>query len=510
MTMIAVVLAYFVLLLAISRWTGRCATNETFYRADRQSPWYIVAFGMVGASISGITFVSVPGMVTSIGMTYLQTCLGFIVGYVVIAFVLLPLYYRLNLTTIYSYLGQRIGRRAYKTGASFFLLSKMTGAAVRFYIVCWILMSCGLGTVEVSGTPIDENVTFVVVVIVMTALIWLYTRHGGIKTLVWTDALQTFCLFGALLLIIYKVMGDLNLTVADAVTVIRDSDMSRIFVFDDWFSKQYFWKQFLSGAFIAIVMTGLDQDMMQKNLTCRSLRDAQKDMCTYGVAFVPANLLFLSLGVLLVCWFQQQGGAVPSAGDDLLPRFVHLTMDGSVSPASVPHGMDGTASPAMANSVPLGMDGSVLTSIIFMLGMVAAAFSSADSALTALTTSFCVDICERPDDEKLRRRVHIAIAVIFVVFILLFRVLNSTSVIDAIYILCSYTYGPLLGLFAFGLLTNRQTNDRLVPYICVFSPLLCYLLDATVAHFTGYRFGYELLMLNGLLTFLGLYLFRRS
>jgi len=476
--MIAVVLAYFVLLLAISRWTGRRATNETFYRADRQSPWYIVAFGMVGASISGITFVSVPGMVTSIGMTYLQTCLGFIVGYVVIAFVLLPLYYRLNLTTIYSYLGQRIGRRAYKTGASFFLLSKMTGAAVRFYIVCWILMSCGLGTVEVSGTPIDENVTFVVVVIVMTALIWLYTRHGGIKTLVWTDALQTFCLFGALLLIIYKVMGDLNLTVSDAVTVIRDSGMSRIFVFDDWFSKQYFWKQFLSGAFIAIVMTGLDQDMMQKNLTCRSLRDAQKDMCTYGVAFVPANLLFLSLGVLLVLWFQQQGGAVPSAGDDLLPRFVQLTMDGSV-----------------------------LTSVIFMLGMVAAAFSSADSALTALTTSFCVDICERPDDEKLRRRIHIVIAVIFVLFILLFKFLNSTSVIDAIYILCSYTYGPLLGLFAFGLLTNRKTNDRIVPYICVASPLLCYLLDVAVAHLTGYRFGYELLMLNGLLTFLGLFVF---
>ncbi len=494
MTMIAVVLAYFALLFAISRWTGRRATNETFYRADRQSPWYVVAFGMVGASISGITFVSVPGMVTSIGMTYLQTCLGFIVGYVVIAFVLLPLYYKLNLTTIYSYLGQRIGRRAYKTGASFFLLSKMTGAAVRFYIVCWILMSCGLGTVEVSGTSIDENVTFVVVVIVMTSLIWLYTRHGGIKTLVWTDALQTLCLFGALLLIIYKVIGDLDLTVSDAVTVIRDSEMSRVFVFDDWFSKQHFWKQFLSGAFIAIVMTGLDQDMMQKNLTCRSLRDAQKDMCTYGVAFVPANLLFLSLGVLLVLWFQQQGGEVPSAGDDLLPRFVQLTMDGS-------------ASPAIATSAPLSMDTSVLTSVIFMLGMVAAAFSSADSALTALTTSFCVDICERPDDEKLRRRVHMAIAVIFVVFILLFRVLNSTSVIDAIYILCSYTYGPLLGLFAFGLLTNRQTTDRVVPYICVSSPLLCYLLDFTVSHLTGYRFGYELLMLNGLLTFLGLFTF---
>ena len=469
MTTILIVLLYFALLFAISRWTGRRATNQTFYRADRQSPWYMVAIGMVGASISGITFVSVPGMVNSIGMTYLQTCMGFIVGYVVIAFMLLPLYYRLNLTTIYSYLGQRIGQRAYKTGASFFLLSKMTGAAVRFYVVCWILMEC-------SGLEIN----FFVVVTAMTALIWLYTRQGGIKTLVWTDVLQTICLFGTLLLIIYKVMGDLGMTMGDAVVTIKNSELSRVFVLDDWFSKQYFWKQFLSGAFIAIVMTGLDQDMMQKNLTCRSLRDAQKDMCTYGVAFLPANLLFLSLGILLTLWYQQQGLALPAKGDELLPAFIQQTS--SISP---------------------------LTSYIFMLGMVAAAFSSADSALTALTTSYCVDICERPDDEQLRRRVHLGMAAVFVVFILLFRVLNSTSVIDAIYILCSYTYGPLLGLFAFGMLTNRPTNDRLVPYICVASPIICYLLDMIVGQLTGYRFGYELLMLNGVLTFLGLWLFKR-
>lgn len=470
MTTILIVLLYFALLFAISRWTGRRATNETFYRANRQSPWYMVAFGMVGASISGVTFVSVPGMVNSIGMTYLQTCLGFIVGYVVIAFVLLPLYYRLNLTTIYSYLGQRIGQRAYKTGASFFLLSKMTGAAVRFYVVCWILMEC-------SGLKIN----FYLVVIAMTALIWLYTRQGGIKTIVWTDALQTACLFGALLLIIYKVMDELGMTMGDAVTAINNSELSRVFVMDDWFSKQNFWKQFLSGAFIAIVMTGLDQDMMQKNLTCRSLRDAQKDMCTYGVAFVPANLLFLSLGVLLTLWYQQQGLALPAKGDELLPVFVNQIS--SLSP---------------------------LITHLFILGMVAAAFSSADSALTALTTSYCVDICGRADDERLRRRVHIGMAVVFVIFILLFRVLNSTSVIDAIYILCSYTYGPLLGLFAFGLLSKRHTNDRLVPYICVASPIACYLLDMLVAQLTGYRFGYELLMLNGLLTFFGLYLFKRQ
>ena len=479
MPIIAVVVIYFSLLMVISRWTGKKATNDAFYRGERRSPWYMVAFGMIGASISGITFVSVPGMVTSIGMTYLQTCMGFIVGYVVIAFVLLPLYYRLNLTTIYSYLGQRIGRRAYKTGASFFLLSKMTGAAVRFYVVCWILMTTGLGTTGHEGA-VQNGGLFALVVVVMTGLIWLYTRQGGIKTLVWTDALQTACLFGALLLIIYKVIGDMGMTVGEAAAMIRDSELSKVFVLDDWVSKQNFWKQFLSGAFIAIVMTGLDQDMMQKNLTCRSLRDAQKDMCTYGMAFLPANLLFLSLGVLLTVWYQRHGLSV-SAGDDLLPQYISLTA--YLSP---------------------------LTSCIFILGMVAAAFSSADSALTALTTSYCVDICERADDERLRRRVHIIMAVVFVVFILLFRVLNSTSVIDAIYILCSYTYGPLLGLFAFGLLTRRTTYDRMVPYICITSPVACYLLDLLLGQCTGYRFGYELLMLNGFLTFCGLWVMSKK
>ena len=479
MTIIAIVLLYFGLLFAVSKWTGKKATNETFYRGDRQSPWYLVAFGMIGASISGVTFVSVPGMVNSIGMTYLQTCLGFMAGYAVIAFVLLPLYYRLNLTTIYSYLGQRIGKRAYKTGASFFLLSKMTGASVRFYVVCWILLACGTGTLgnETCGSIGYDDWMFAAVVVVMTALIWLYTRQGGIKTVVWTDTFQTACLFGALILIIYKVVGELGMTTGDAVTAIHQSELSQVFVFDDWVSKQNFWKQFLSGAFIAIVMTGLDQDMMQKNLTCRSLHDAQKDMCSYGVAFLPANLLFLSLGVLLTIWYQHQGIALPASGDDLLPRFIMHSSQGS----------------------PVIM-------IIFMLGMVAAAFSSADSALTALTTSYCVDICGRADDERLRHRVHIGMAGVFVVFILLFRLLNSTSVIDAIYILCSYTYGPLLGLFAFGLLTKRQASDRYVPYICVLSPLLCLAIDTLTFQMTSYRFGYELLMVNGMLTFAGLWL----
>ena len=457
MWMIAIIFGYFAVLFAISRLTGRKATNDTFFRGNRQSPWYMVAFGMIGASISGVTFVSVPGMVTSINMTYMQTCLGFIFGYIAVAFILLPLYYRLNLTTIYSYLGKRMGQRAYKTGASFFLLSKMAGAVARFYVVCMILQQF---VFDAMGIP------FVATISMMVVLIWLYTRGGGIKTLVWTDTFQTLCLFSALLLIIYKVIGDLGMTIPEAISAIASDEHSRIFVFDDWVSKQNFWKQFLSGIFIVIVMTGLDQDMMQKNMTCKSLREAQKDMCTYGVAFVPANLLFLSLGVLLVMLGEK------GVSDALLPEYVQKS----------------------------GL--SVL--IPFSIGIVAAAFSSADSALTSLTTSFCVDIKGRADDEKLRKNTHLLMSILFVVMVLLFRLLNSTSVIDAIYVMCSYTYGPLLGLFAFGMFTKRLPRDKYVPYICIASPLLCYVIDTLTWNFAGYRFGYELLMMNGALTFLAL------
>ena len=466
MTILLTVLVYFAVLMLFSRLTARrTSDNQTFFRANRRSPWYMVAFGMVGASISGITFVSVPGMTMRTDMTYIQTCIGFILGYFAIAFVLLPVYYRLNLTTIYTYLRERLGTRSYKTGAWFFLISKMTGAAVRFYVVCIILQRFVLDAV---GVP------FPVTVVGMVALIWLYTRRGGIKTLVWTDSFQTTCMFAALLLIIYNVMSELGMSATDAVRSIAADAHSRMFVFDDWVSTQNFWKQLLSGAFTAIVMTGLDQDMMQKNLTCRSLREAQKDVCTYGFAFVPANLLFMALGVLLMQLAQKEGMALPTSGDELLPMFA--------------------ATGRLGETVV----------VLFTIGIVAASFSSADSALTALTTSYCVDICGREGDERLRRRAHVGIAVVFVLFILLFRVLNSTSVIDAIYILCSYTYGPLLGLFAFGLFTKRQPNDRLVPYIAVASPVLCFALDMTAQHCWGYKFGYELLMINGLLTFVGL------
>jgi Na+/proline symporter len=466
MIIAATVLIYFAVLWAVSRLTARQSSNEAFFRAERKSPWYMVAFGMIGASISGVSFVSVPGMPVHINMYYLQMCLGFILGYFAIAFILLPIYYKLNLTTIYSYLRERLGIKAYKTGASFFLLSKMTRAAVSFYVVCMLLQ-------RFVFEPL--RIPFFITVVGMVALIWLYTHRGGVKTLVWTDTFQTFCLFGALILIIWQVANALGLSLSEAIKAVKESPYSQVFLFDDWLSKQNFWKQFLSGIFVVIVMTGLDQDMMQKNLTCKTLREAQKDMCTYGFFFVPANLLFLSLGVLLIMLTQQQGLAIPANTDDLLPMFA--------------------ASGQLGTSV----------TILFTIGIVAACFSSADSALTALTTSFCVDLKEKPHDERLRRRAHIGICLVFAAFILLFHSINSTNVIDAIYTLCSYTYGPLLGLFAFGLLTKRTPNDRFVPYIALASPIICFLIDNLTTHFTGYTFGYELLMLNGLLTFAGLW-----
>ncbi len=467
MLIILTVFIYFIALLIFSRFTAKRSDNDTFFRGNRKSPWYMVAFGMVGASISGITFVSVPGMVIKGDMMYLQMCLGFIIGYFLVALLLLPIFYKLNLTTIYSYLKGRLGIKSYKTGASFFLLSKMTGAAVRFYVVCMILQRFVFDRYQIP---------FVITVIGMVVLIWLYTRRGGIKTLVWTDTFQTTCMFTALTIIIFEVISALNMTPAEAISAIAADSHSKIFEFGDWMSKQNFWKQFLSGIFVVIVMTGLDQDMMQKNLTCKSLRDAQKDMCTYGFAFFPANMLFLALGVLLMMLAQQKGIAIPEMGDDLLPMFAATGNLGD------------------------------LVVILFTIGVVAAAFSSADSALTALTTSFCVDVMDKQEDESYRKKAHIGIAMLFTLFILAFKALNSTSVIDAIYILCSYTYGPLLGLFAYGLLTRRGVNDKWSPYICIASPILCFILDTTCATYFDYHFGYELLMLNGALTFAGLWL----
>lgn len=466
MLILTTILIYFCVLMVMGRVTSRKSTNDTFYRGERKSPWYMLALGLVGASISGITFVSVPGMVIRQDMTYLQTCLGFIVGYFVVAFVLLPVYYRLNLTTIYTYLQKRLGRRSYKTGALFFLLSEMTGTALRFYVVCSILQRFVFGQ---AGIP------FGVTVVLLVLLIWLYTRRGGIKTLVWTDTFQTICMMAALLIIIAEVVGKLEMTMGEAFSAVMADSHSRIFVFDDFVSTQNFFKQFISGVFIVVVMTGLDQHMMQKNLTCKTLRDAQKDMCVGGFFFVPVNFLFLALGVLLMMLAAKEGMAIPADSDELLPMFA--------------------ASGWMGN----------LVLVLFSIGIVAASFSGTDSALTAVTTSFCVDIKERPTDERLRRVAHLGVCALFALFILMFRVINSTSVIDAIYIVLSYTSGPLLGLFSFGILTRSRVNDKLVPYICLASPLICFAVDQLTTHLTGYKFGYELLLLNGILVFIGLF-----
>ena len=438
--MLATLLAYFLILLLISQRSSAQGAkgNNAFFRAGRQSPWWMVAFGMIGASISGVTFISVPGWAASTGMTYLQMCLGFIVGYVVVATVLLPLYYRLRLTSIYAYLGSRFGQRTHRTGALFFVLSKLTGAAARLYLVCVVLA-------QFVTTPLLGNgmLPFALTACAVLLLIWLYTHKSGIQTVVRTDALQTACLLLAAVGIMGAAIHTMHLDFHGAIQTITQSPMFRMWEWDAS-SKQAFWRQFLSGVFIVVVMTGLDQDMMQKNLTCRNLREAQKDMCCYGLAFLPVNALSLGQWVI----------------------------------------------------VP------------FTIGIVAAAFSSADSAMTALTTTICVDLLGVSEEnelharaEKLRRAVHIAVAAAFALCILVFKVVGNDNILNAIYVMASYTYGPLLGLYAFGLFTKRNVNDCFTPYICLAAPVICGLLDHFAPIWWGYTFGYELLMLNGLLTF---------
>lgn len=471
--MLAVLAAYFLLLLALSRTGRRGAGNDTFFRAGRRSPWHMVAFGMIGASISGVSFISVPGWAASTGMTYLQMCAGFFFGYVAVACVLLPLYYRLGLTSIYSYLGLRYGPASHRAGALFFLLSKLTGAAARLYLVCLVLQ-------QFVGGPL--GIPYAATAAVVLFLIWAYTRDGGIHTLVRTDALQTLCLLLALGGMIWAAARAMGLDAAGVVRTVRESPMCRVLEWSPG-SPQNFWRQFLSGVFIVVVMTGLDQDMMQKNLTCRSLREAQKDMCCYGACFLPVNLLFLALGILLYAFCASRGIAVPSAGDELMPMLV------------------ATGELGRWVLVP------------FTVGIVAAAFSSADSAVTALTTTACIDLLgvERrglPEERavRVRRRTHAVVVAAFLACILLFRAANDTSVINAIYVMASYTYGPLLGLYTYGLLTRRPVRDRHVPLVCVAAPLACAWFDHYAPLLWGYRFGYELLMFNGALTMLGLHL----
>ncbi|VBB48304.1 Na+/solute symporter [uncultured Paludibacter sp.] len=471
-----IIVIYFSILLTISYFVSKKHTdNDAFFLANRKSPWWLIAIGMIGTSISGVTFVSVPGMVRDINFSYMQTVFGFFFGYLIIAYVLLPLYYKLNLTTIYTYLEERFGRKSYKTGASFFLLSKIIGASARLYIVAIILQKVVFDS---------WNVPFYLTVFITVLLIWFYTRKSGIKTVIWTDTIQTLVLISALGLILYEVARNLQINFSDLISNLHQSPNTDIFVFNDWHSKQNFWKQFLSGVFIPIVMTGLDQDMMQKNLTCKTLKDAQKNMTWYGLAFIPINFLFLTLGAMLLMLATQNGIQLPTESDNILTVF---------------------ASQYLGNTVL----------VLFIVGMIAAAFSSADSALTSITTSFSVDILgvkslSENEGVKLRKRIHILTALLFVIFVILFKEINNESIIDTIYTIVGYTYGPLLGMYAYGLFTKRNVNDKIVPYICIIAPVLCYLLNIYSKAHWNYSFGYELLMINGALTFAGLWISKKS
>lgn len=477
MYVLIVIAAYLGMLMLISYLTSRKGSdNDTFFRANRQSKWYVVAFAMIGTSISGVTFISVPGWVRTIDMTYMQMVFGFFAGYLVIAFILLPLYYKLNLTTIYGYLESRFGRNSYKTGAWFFLLSKIVGAAARLYLVAFILQSL---VFKAMGVP------FIVTVIGIILIIWLYSYKSGIKTIIWTDWLQTLLFITALVLIVWQLASRMGLDFGGIVTAVRESPHSRIFEFDSWSSTQNFFKQFFSGMFITIVMTGLDQDQMQKNLTCKNLKDAQKNVISYGFAFAPINFLFLSLGVLILLFAQQNNIMLPDVADNILPMIASEYL----------------------GSFTLG---------IFIVGIVAAAFSSADSALTALTTSFCVDILDMKNSNgskeiekeniRTRRFTHVVISVVFVAIIMIIHSIGSDSIINAIYRIASYTYGPLLGLYMAGLYTKLKPMDKLVPYIAIAAPILCYGLELVMINVYNYKMGYEMLLINGALTVLGLWI----
>jgi Na+/proline symporter len=471
-----VIIAYFALILGISQVTGRHADSASFFLGNRRSPWYIVAFGMIGASLSGVTFISVPGWVGDSQFSYMQMVLGYLLGYFTIANVLLPLYYRLNLTSIYTYLEDRFGFWSYKTGAAFFLISRVIGASFRLYLVAGVLH------ISISSC---WNIPFWITVLVTILLIWLYTFRGGIRTIIWTDTLQTVFMLLAVVMSVVLISRALDLDFSGMVDRIAGSDHSKVFFFGDWKAADHFVKQFLSGAFIAIVMTGLDQDMMQKNLSCRNLREAKKNMYWMSISLVPVNLLFLALGALLYIFAAGSGIPLPERSDDLFPL---IATQGYLPPA---------------------------VTIFFMIGLVAAAYSSADSALTSLTTSFTVDILDAsglPEKElqSLRKKVHIGISAVLLVVILLFRAINNQSVISAIFTVAGYTYGPLLGFYSFGLFTKLRVKDRWVPAVAVASPLICYIISAnSEAWFKGYSFGFELLILNGLVSFLGLLLLSR-
>ncbi len=476
---VIVLAAYFSALLVIAYYTSKGSTTQDFFTANKQAPWYLVAFGMIGTSISGVTFISVPGAVGALNKTtgalnqfgYFQLILGHLLGYGFIILVLLPLYYRMNLISIYGYLEKRLGIASYKTGAAFFILSRTIGASFRLFLAAEVLQ---LGVFNALHVP------FYVTVVVTIVLIWIYTYRGGIKTIIWTDSFQTLFLISALLASIVLVSGKLGISLFELPKVIADGPYSQIFFWDPK-ANNFFVKQFISGAFIAIVMTGLDQDLMQKNLTCRTIGDAQKNMFWFTVVLVFVNILFLSLGALLYMYADAKSIALPQRSDDLYPMLALHEF--------------GT-----------------LTGVFFLLGITASSYASADSALASLTTSFCVDFLNFRDisDEKKRTRlkniVHVGFSFLLLLVIILFKQLNDDSVVNSVFKAAAYTYGPLLGLFFFGLLTRRFPNDRYVPVICIASPILCYFLNMYSKELlAGYTFGFEILLVNGGLVFLGLW-----
>ena len=471
-----ILISYFAVLIAISVFTSKGATSDTFFTANRQSPWYLVAYGMIGASLSGVTFISVPANVGNTAFSYFQVVLGYVFGYWVIIGVLMPLYYKLNLISIYSYLEERFDRISYKTGSFFFLLSRSMGSSLRLFLAASVLQ---IFLFDAWGIP------FFVTVVITIFFIWIYTFRGGIKTIVWTDTFQTTFLILAVVISVILIAQRLDLSFMSMLNLVFESDYSRIFYFDDPKSTLFFPKQFFGGAFIAITMTGMDQDLMQKNLTCKNLGEAQKNMFWLSSTLVVVNLLFLILGALLYIYSEKFNIQLPIVSDELFPMLAFNEFG-------------------------------LLAAILFLLGITASTYASSDSALAALTTSFCIDFLDfknKPETTKQKQKniVHVAFSVLFLIIILIFKEINERSLIDAVLMIAGYTYGPLLGLFAFGVFSKRAVRGKLVPIICVLSPLLCYLLVQMIPTlFNGYKIGYENLIINGLLTYLGLYLISKK
>jgi len=481
-TLLSFLLVYFGVLITIAYLTARKSSdNATFFIANKSSKWYVVAFGMIGTALSGVTFISVPGAVGHGGFGYFQFVLGNAVGFILIALVLLPLYYRLQLVSIYSYLEHRLGFYSYKTGAMIFLISRTISSAFRLYLVAIVLQRFIFDA---------WNIPFAITIIICLALIWLYTHKGGLKTIIITDLLQTFFLLLSVILSIYFIADSLHLDLLQTFETVKNSSYSKIFFWEDFMgSTANFWKQFLGGIFVTLAMTGLDQDLMQKNLSMKTIGEAQKNMLTFTTIFVFINLFFLSVGALLYIYAANNNIDVSAlrTPDHLYPEIAlnHLA---------------------------------IIPGIIFMLGLTAATFATTDSALTALTTSFCVDFLNfnkkvDPNDRKLiktRNKVHFVFSCLMLIVILIFRLINDDSVVIAIFVAAGYTYGPLLGLFAFGMLSKRNVSDKLVPYICILSPLLSYGANYWLKHSFGYVVGFELIVINGFLTWLMLLLTSKS